>query len=828
MRKYLFSFILICLSLSSCSSSGGHHRYSDKWSFDEQSHWHACLDAGCEDLKKDVGSHTFEETITPPTYEHSGYTTHVCDICGYSYKDSIVDKLKSTVLFDLNGGSTNSDSSPQYVDYFSEIDFFFDCTKTGYNFRGWSYLNNKVINEKGLVISTPEMCETMSFVAIFTKTAILTIITNIPNSGVITGSGEYSFNSSVDVSAKPNQGYVFDGWYYQGNLLSTTEDYNYMMWDQDIELEARFSYDSFEIDIKSNKPEHGLVLLKSAVNTDYLPEYSGNREYTSFVEVAAFSKTSVRFLGWYDIDNCLVSTNAVFSFQMPNYNYFLEAKWNYFDITYNLFGGTNNPSNPITYCVEDGSILLNNPTRSNYEFLGWKFNGQFVSSIDSSWSRDVVLDAVWKATTYSVVYYLDGGVNNPDNPLVYTIESPDITLLSPSKIGFTFLGWYDSDTFENQVSCIHNGSFGDLNLYAKWEYSIYLITYVTYGGVFDESVTTNYRIIDSITLPFPLKENMVFEGWYLNSDFTGNKINRIEGFYEDIILYANWVEPTPLDNIQIRIDSFGLFIVGLVSNSLRQIVIRSKYTIDGISYNLVGITLENNYILQKVVIEKGTADFIYFSFRYCKALKEIIIPNSVNHFESCAFEGCISLESIAIPESITLIEWNTFLGCTSITSIVLPDGVTSIDESAFRDCTSLSSVTIPNSVVSIKDSAFSGCYSLSNVLLPESVRIIESYAFHNCPISSINLPENIEIIGNCAFVNYVCHPEIVILPDSIIFISGLPFSRSTKVFYKNSKEYWDQNVITENVQNIIYFYSENAPLMSDNYWHYVNGVPTIW
>ena len=38
------------------------------------------------------------------------------------------------------------------------------------------------------------------------------------------------------------------------------------------------------------------------------------------------------------------------------------------------------------------------------------------------------------------VYVLDGGINGA-NPTTYTIESSDITLIRPSKEGYTFLGW---------------------------------------------------------------------------------------------------------------------------------------------------------------------------------------------------------------------------------------------------------------------------------------------------------------------------------------------------------------------------------------------------
>ncbi len=69
------------------------HHYSAEWSKDSDYHWHACDDKGYEGLKMDESEHTYESSVTEPTYESQGYTTHTCTVCGYSYKDSYTDKL---------------------------------------------------------------------------------------------------------------------------------------------------------------------------------------------------------------------------------------------------------------------------------------------------------------------------------------------------------------------------------------------------------------------------------------------------------------------------------------------------------------------------------------------------------------------------------------------------------------------------------------------------------------------------------------------------------------------------------------------------------------
>ena len=70
----------------------GHvHTFSDEWSYNNEQHYHA---ATCgHDVVIDTADHTFNDVVTPPTYESGGYTTHTCTVCGYSYTDSEVPAL---------------------------------------------------------------------------------------------------------------------------------------------------------------------------------------------------------------------------------------------------------------------------------------------------------------------------------------------------------------------------------------------------------------------------------------------------------------------------------------------------------------------------------------------------------------------------------------------------------------------------------------------------------------------------------------------------------------------------------------------------------------
>lgn len=69
---------------------------------------------------------------------------------------------------------------------------------------------------------------------------------------------------------------------------------------------------------------------------------------------------------------------------------------------------------------------------------------------------------------HSMKYVLDGGVNHPDNPLVFT-ESDAFPLKEPTKEGYEFLGWYTDSTFQNQITEVAAGTEEDITVYAQWK-----------------------------------------------------------------------------------------------------------------------------------------------------------------------------------------------------------------------------------------------------------------------------------------------------------------------------------------------------------------------
>lgn len=133
------------------------------------------------------------------------------------------------------------------------------------------------------------------------------------------------------------------------------------------------------------------------------------------------------------------------------------------------------------------------------------------------------------------------------NPSAYKKNSEGFDLISISKDGYTFGGWYSDSNYKTRIEKVVNIT-EPLTLYAKWTPNNYAVTLNTVGGeVSNNTATVTYD--SNYTLEVPTRLGYSFLGWY---DGTGNsavaytdetgkslvKWNLTNG----ITLYAKWQE----------------------------------------------------------------------------------------------------------------------------------------------------------------------------------------------------------------------------------------------------------------------------------------------
>ena len=104
---------------------------------------------------------------------------------------------------------------------------------------------------------------------------------------------------------------------------------------------------------------------------------------------------------------------------------------------------------------------------------------------------------------------------------------------------------------------------------------------------------------------------------------------------------------------------------------------------------------------------------------------------------------------------------------------------------------------IPYGVRVICDDAFKKCCEMTEVTIPPTVNFIGDHAFADCSsLKTIELPESLVYIGNGAFdFNGDGDYNRIILPSSIGYLDGNPFSHNCKIASKSSKYVVIDNVL---------------------------------
>lgn len=348
-------------------------------------------------------------------------------------------------------------------------------------------------------------------------------------SGAAVESGaKFEKNAALTLTATPNAGYSFSGWFKSSDKVLDDAEYSFTMPESNLTLVAKFTVNSYAFSYSSIDAEKGTVSCDIASGTDV--------NYKQGVTITATSNVGYDFAGWSD-GREIVSTDAEYSFYMPASALVLEAQFIAQKRTVNFYVDS------AIYQTEEVDYNTPAPTadvipdeKAGYEFNNWFTDPDF----DNVYGGEAVtktlnLYAKFDATIvlFTVRFFDYDGSKISGDQSIEQGENVKNMPSDPERTGYDFVGW----TFNDNILGDDFTVAGDMDIYASYNVKKYDVRF--FDGD-DEIVGYSQRIEHGKTAAIPatlVKADSVFEKWLLDNEFDFDFGTEITG---DVNLYAKW------------------------------------------------------------------------------------------------------------------------------------------------------------------------------------------------------------------------------------------------------------------------------------------------
>ena len=235
---------------------------------------------------------------------------------------------------------------------------------------------------------------------------------------------------------------------------------------------ASFTYDTSVSTEFSNNYFTDLTYTKEELEKDYLSnkEYNSDTAYTiTFInegvettqaacinytfQLPVVTKEGYKFIGWSTVEDstdCITTLNQITNTDITLYAVFVLSAY---DITYDLNGGEWGDSEGTKAFIENQIVVLVDPVRDGYIFLGWYEGDIQITEINEN--RDYNLTAEWEQLLIktTVTYEGNGGK-------ITTHSSPDYS--------FYIQDFFRTDVLSQNTLGIHTGTTSSLLQSSDW------------------------------------------------------------------------------------------------------------------------------------------------------------------------------------------------------------------------------------------------------------------------------------------------------------------------------------------------------------------------
>ena len=558
-----------------------------------------------EETKKIVA---YNETVNLPEPEREGYvfggyfldsTFNLDKKLGYTVKGLATEgsvkiyakwiKTENALFITFNSNTANTETYVQPIEKNKKDKLIENTfTRLGYEFAGWSENADETYNSKKLITDNAVFLRSndTTLYAIWKPNSYTVLF--ISNNGNyndenFTESKKVFYNEKWLLPKIPvKTGYKFTGW-----SLSPKENDSIIFNSTDIYGSDLSDKNNAEIRLYAHYTPNSYTIYFDSDGGSYIDSVSV--KYGEIKSLPTPIKPGYRFLGWQAPDGEIFNQTLDKDYVTGGKNkdkVILTAEWEKIKI-FSLYADINSEAKKIKYNEEtDLSTLRITVNYDGYsEIFNYKdYTSFFVCQLDSTEiGNDRVLkiwydnksSEIFTAITgfiitepkeFNISYNLNGGYfNQNENPVVYSILSPNFTLINPTKTGYTFKGWSGTDLIGNDNTnvTVKTETKGNKEYTANWTANTYTVTfsgnaenYILPGHTvlneseikFGNQNTSKTVVFDSSygTLPVPIRTGWIFMNWSKIADSSNNTSDNIVDsdtkvtFACDHTLYAQW------------------------------------------------------------------------------------------------------------------------------------------------------------------------------------------------------------------------------------------------------------------------------------------------
>ena len=305
----------------------------------------------------------------------------------------------------------------------------------------------------------------------------------------------YFFGDTLTLTAFPDDGCCFVGWFEGDVLVSDMEELNYVMPDRDVLLRAVCE----EIPLV----ERTLTLRSELCTLNITSHvcYPGDEVFLS-----AFPDDNTHFVGWFE-DETLVSSSSSFTFVMPDRDVTLIAICETDPVYLLSVTGVLCRAEPLSGTFFAGDEVSLSVTPDLYtHFTGW-FEEDVLVSDQSSFvftmpARNVSLTAVceWDPQYLLEANATEGGSVAPE--ISYLFAGQSTLLTATADTDYTFIGWYENELLISESPLLtYTMPSHDVVLLARFKSDYIFIDSPDDLKAVENDMTTKYRLTADIELP---------------------------------------------------------------------------------------------------------------------------------------------------------------------------------------------------------------------------------------------------------------------------------------------------------------------------------------